>query len=226
MRSPEATIYFGGHTLVLHAQGVLYWPNQRTLIASDLHFEKSTFLARHGSFIPPYDTLDTLERLEQLVAHYQPERLILLGDSFHDAQAWQRLDEMLRTRIMALTELVRECIWIEGNHDSELNAHPLGDLRNSVHIDGMHFAHDATHAARPVIIGHYHPKARVQVGKHNVSGKCFIHSEAILVMPSFGSYTGGLTITHKAIENLFAGQKIHTHLIYRNMIYPQPADPR
>ena len=226
MRSPEAHIYFGGHSLILHAQGVLYWPNQRTLIASDLHFEKSTFLARHGSFIPPYDTLDTLERLEQLVAHYQPERLILLGDSFHDGQAWQRLDEMLRARIMTLTVLVRECIWIEGNHDGELNAHPLGVLRSSVYIDGIHFAHDDTHAARPVIIGHFHPKARVQVGKHNVSGKCFIHCETMLVMPSFGSYTGGLNITHKAIQNLFVGQKTHTHFLYRDMIYPQPADQR
>lgn len=219
MSSPEAYIQFGGHGLVLHAQGVIYWPAQKTLVASDLHFEKSTFLAQHGSFIPPYDTQDTLERLEQLIAHYQPARLVFLGDSFHDRHAWERLDELLRMRILQLAARVRECIWIEGNHDIALNAHPLGALTSALHLDGIHFAHDDSKEFRPTIIGHYHPKAHIMLGGRSVSGKCFIHSQALLVMPSFGSYTGGLSIQHEVMRGLFRDQPAKVHLLYRDCIY-------
>ena len=224
MSLPEARIIFGRQELVLHAQGVLYWPAQKTLIASDLHFEKSTFLARHGSFVPPYDTLDTLERLEALIGQYQPERLILLGDSFHDRDAWTRLDAALRVRILALAAQVKECIWIEGNHDVALGNHPLGALTATLHLEGIHFAHDDALPHRPVIIGHYHPKARVGLGTRSVSGKCFIHSQTLLVMPSFGSYTGGLNVRHAVMRNLFAEQVTKVHLLYRDCVYHVPQD--
>jgi DNA ligase-associated metallophosphoesterase len=224
MSSPEARIRFGGHPLVLHAHGVIYWPAEKTLIASDLHFEKSTFLAHHGSIVPPYDTQDTLERLERLIAHYQPKRLILLGDSFHDKQAWARLDGPLRARIHTLVASVAECIWIEGNHDVALETHPLGALTAGITIAGLHFAHDDSAEHRPVIIGHYHPKAHVPLGARSASGKCFIHSETLLIMPSFGSYTGGLNIRHAAIQDLFAGQTARIHLLYRERVYCVPTE--
>ena len=222
MKSPEARILFGGQQLVLHADGVIWWPTQKTLVASDLHFEKSTFLARHGAFIPPYDTQDTLERLERLVAQYQPQRFILLGDSFHDRHAWNRLDASLQQRIMALASAVQECVWIEGNHDITLQAHPLGALTATTHINGLHFAHDDSHTMRPLIIGHYHPKARVALGGRGASGKCFIHSETLMIMPSFGSYTGGLDITHEVVQNLFPTHEPKVHLLYRGNVYRVP----
>jgi len=220
MKSPERTIRFGGHALVLHSHGVLFWPAQRTLVASDLHFEKSTFLAGQGAFVPPYDTLDTLERLERLINHYQPARLILLGDSFHDRHAWDRLDAPLRARILGLAGRVHECTWIEGNHDIALQSHPLGELTAATSIDGLHFAHDDSETTRPLIIGHYHPKAHVHLGQRSASGKCFIHSETLLIMPSFGSYTGGLNIAYEAVQALFTGQTTQVHLLYGGGIYP------
>ncbi len=222
MSSPETRIQFGGQQLVLDAEGVLYWPAEKTLIASDLHFEKATFLAQHGALVPPYDTQDTLARLEKLVAHYRPARLILLGDSFHDRNAWARLDATLRTSIASLVESVGECIWIEGNHDVALAAHPLGALTGHVHLSGIHFAHDDSAASRPLIIGHYHPKAHISLGARTASGKCFIHSETLLIMPSFGSYTGGLNVRHTAIRSLFAEQEPQVHLLYRSTVYRVP----
>ena len=224
MRSPEMRIHFGGHELMLHAQGVLYWPAQKTLIASDLHFEKSTFLARHGSFVPPYDTQDTLERLEALIAHYQPARVIMLGDSFHDRDAWGRLDSDLRARILALTSAAHECVWVEGNHDVALNEHPLGALTATLHIEGIHFAHDDALPHRPLIIGHYHPKVHVALAGRSASGKCFIHSEGLLIMPSFGSYTGGLNVQHDVMRALFREQATRVHLLYRGQIYRVSAE--
>jgi len=66
MSSAEHRITFAGHSMVLNGHGVLYWPDQGLLVASDLHLEKGTFFAQRGSALPPYDTLDTLERLLEI----------------------------------------------------------------------------------------------------------------------------------------------------------------
>ena len=60
MKSRELEILFGGQRLTLDPSGAIWWRDAQTLIVSDLHLEKSTFLAHHGSLIAPYDTQDTL----------------------------------------------------------------------------------------------------------------------------------------------------------------------
>jgi DNA ligase-associated metallophosphoesterase len=64
--------------------------------------------------------------------------------------------------------------------------------------------------ARPVpapaigeISGHYHPCARMNWRGRSVSGRCFVHDGARLVMPAFGAYTGGLDVADPAISGLF-----------------------
>ena len=47
----------------------------RTLVVADLHFEKgSAFAARGDAWLPPYDTGETLARLERVCRQYQPRR--------------------------------------------------------------------------------------------------------------------------------------------------------
>ena len=191
------------------------------LIISDMHLEKSTFLAAYGSFIPPYDTQDTLERLEQMVTHYSPRHLILLGDSFHDRHAWTRLDAVLRARIMAINARVERCSWIEGNHDVSLNGHELSFCADQ-RIEGLLLSHEHQVHASPQIIGHYHPKARLSVRGRKLSGKCFIHTEHLLVMPAFGAYTGGLDIGHEAFRALAAGASMQPYFMYKNSIHKLP----
>ena len=58
-------IAFHGHRLHAMPSGALYWPAQALLCVSDLHFGKSERLARRaGSLLPPYETRDTLTRLD------------------------------------------------------------------------------------------------------------------------------------------------------------------
>ena len=45
--------------------GALHWPDQSLLVVSDLHFGKSERLARRGgALLPPYETRETLARLD------------------------------------------------------------------------------------------------------------------------------------------------------------------
>jgi len=74
------------------SSGAAFWAACDTLLVADLHLEKGSAYANRGVFLPPYDTRDTLERLALVVAHYDPRRVIVLGDSFHSTAAAASLD--------------------------------------------------------------------------------------------------------------------------------------
>ena len=55
--------------LLALATGALYWPAQDLLCVSDLHLGKSERLARRGgTLLPPYETRETLTRLDGALA--------------------------------------------------------------------------------------------------------------------------------------------------------------
>ena len=61
----------------------MWWAERRLLCVSDLHLGKSERVARRGgAILPPYETQDTLERLEQDLQDYPVETVVCLGDSF------------------------------------------------------------------------------------------------------------------------------------------------
>lgn len=217
MNSPEYRLTFAGHGMILNARGVLYWPVERLLIASDLHLEKGSYFAQHGSVLPPYDTLDTLERLEQCITHYRPERLLLLGDSFHDRFAWQRLGKDLQNRIQELSSHVPAIHWIEGNHDVGLQGNHRFELQ--MEIGGILFTHDYVPGHAHQIIGHYHPKAALSLGKRSLRAPCFATAPHLIMMPAFGSYTGGLDINDEAIRALAKDTAFSIHMVWNNNLY-------
>src|SRR5690348_13122065 len=85
------TLRLNGADLVAEPSGALYWPAMRTLVVADLHLEKGSSYARRGTMLPPYDTPATIERLAAAVERPGLERVVCLGDSFHDADASGRL---------------------------------------------------------------------------------------------------------------------------------------
>lgn len=219
MSSAEHRITFAGHSMVLNGHGVLYWPDQGLLVASDLHLEKGTFLAQRGSTLPPYDTLDTLERLERSIADYEPRRLLLLGDSFHDCEAWERLDEGLRVRLTRVAGRANECIWVEGNHDVGLRIAPFAFV-DAAEFEGVLFSHHYNpDYAGAQMIGHYHPCTTIFLSGRRLRGKCFLQAEQLMIMPAFGTYTGGLDVQDAAYALLPTDPR-QLHLIYQGSIYP------
>ena len=77
--------------------------------------------------LPPYDTSATLAVVEALVERFAPDRVISLGDSFHDRKAETRMDGGDCERVRALTAMT-DWIWVEGNHDPDPPEH-LGGRR-------------------------------------------------------------------------------------------------
>ncbi len=192
--------------LFLDASGALWWPDQRTLVFADLHFEKGSSYARRGVMLPPYDTRATLTRLEALVGHYSPARIIALGDSFHDRTAAERLDDQERGRLARLGASTH-WIWIAGNHDPAPPAFLSGQVAEEVAIGGLVFRHEPrASGARGEIAGHLHPCATVTRRGRSLRRRCFVSDGQRLLMPAFGAYAGGLDVRDRAVKGLFPDQ--------------------
>ena len=53
------------------------------------------------------------------------------------------------------------------------------------------------------VSGHYHPKARIKLNRKSVSARCFISDERRVILPAFGSFTGGLNVMDMPISTFF-----------------------
>ncbi|MEZ5911465.1 MAG: ligase-associated DNA damage response endonuclease PdeM [Paracoccaceae bacterium] len=192
---------FHGAELVALASGGLFWPAERLYCVADLHLGKSERIARGGgSLLPPYETRDTLARLDADLAGCAPKTVLCLGDSFDDLAAAEGLDDnaaLWLTRMMA----GRRWIWIAGNHDPapvSLGGGHHGEYRHR----GLSFRHIATPEESGEISGHYHPKIRLHMRGASLSGACFLLDAARLILPSFGTFTGGLRASSPELDGL------------------------
>jgi len=190
---------FAGHEFRALAEGALYWPARRALLVADLHFEKGSWFATKGQMLPPYDSLATLSALSALVQRVAPTELWCLGDSFHDSAGCERLPAQARTMLTRLTSLL-DWRWITGNHDAALVDHCGGTIQDEAVVDGLVLRHEADpRDPRPELSGHFHPKLRVTVRGRQIARRCFVATDAKLILPAFGALTGGLDAHHPEI---------------------------
>lgn len=201
------TISFGGHEFALHVSGALLWPEQDMVIVSDLHLEKSSWYARQGFFLPPYDSHAILENLLSVFERSGMGRLLILGDCFHDIDGYARLspaDRALFDRLAA-----HNPIWIVGNHDRGFIPPGLSGYQD-ICLSGLIFRHEAMPGVSGEISGHFHPKAAIRHKGGRVSRFCFIEDGTKMILPSFGVYTGGLDVANEAITKHFhSGFRVH-----------------
>ncbi len=190
---------FGGHDFLASAGGGLFWPAERALLVADLHLEKASWFARLGQFLPPYDSQATLAALAGEIASTNATRLFCLGDSFHDRFGCDRLQQPAREQLLALTSRL-DWAWIIGNHDPGFADHCGGRLADALEVGGIVLRHEAVASeVRPEISGHFHPKLRLNLRGRKVSRRCFVASRAKLILPAYGSLTGGLDAGHAEI---------------------------
>ncbi len=209
---------FCGEDLVASAGGAVYWPARGALVVADLHFEKGSAFGAKGTFLPPYDSRSTLQRLDALIRRFEPRIVICLGDSFHDVAAGDRMEAGDFEALAALTRS-REWIWIAGNHDPALPAGLWGTLENALDVGPLHFRHEAAAGiAVGEISGHFHPKARVKSRGRTLSCRCFATDGRRLILPAFGAYTGGLNVLDVALAPIL-GRNLTVYALRRNAVH-------
>jgi uncharacterized protein len=216
-------IRVGGLEFVADLTGALYAPDYRALLVADLHFEKGSSAARRGVHLPPYDTRSTLTALMGAVERHRPERLLALGDSFHDRAGPDRLDEADRAAIAKLGNAV-EVMWITGNHDPKLPLHLGGRIAEEIALGPVMLRHRPRKLATGEIAGHLHPVAAVTRRGRSIRRKCFIGDGGRLVMPAFGAYAGGLNVLSPPFAGLFPERRFQLWVIGRQAIHRIPAN--
>lgn len=187
--------------------GALWWSEKGLLCVSDLHFGKSTRLARRdGRMFPPYDNRETLARLERDILILNPATIICLGDSFDDLAAQEEMDESDQRWLTCLMA-GRRWIWIEGNHDPgpvEIGGSHLSEYREG----GLTFRHIADPDKSGEVSGHFHPKTSITANGRAVSRRCFLVDKQRVVLPAFGTFTGGLRSDRPVLQELMAPNAI------------------
>ena len=211
-----SAIVVNGARLVADPSGALVWPDQSAVVVADLHLEKGSGYARKGTLLPPYDSAATLVRLTALVDSLHPERVLCLGDSFHDGDAPARLTGAERDSIAALTRRT-DWVWIEGNHDPAPPQDLGGRVASEIVVGPLVFRHQSR-AGIGEISGHLHPKAYVPTRGGHVAGRCFVEDGQRLILPAFGAFTGGLDVLDPAIRTLM-GPAFAVHVIGRDRVH-------
>jgi len=216
-------ISLGGIDFIPDLSGALYVPEFETLIVADLHLEKASSIARRGVHLPPYDTRATLAQLALAIEASNPRRLIFLGDSFHDNDAGSRIARDDVERLGALTH-GREAIWIIGNHDPIPPPAICTRVAEHVLLGPVLLRHAPGSLAAGVheIAGHLHPAAAIAQRGHSIRCKCFIGDATRLVMPAFGSFTGGLSISAEPFAALFPSREFAVWMLGGRAVHRFP----
>ncbi|WP_435141358.1 ligase-associated DNA damage response endonuclease PdeM [Pseudopelagicola sp. nBUS_19] len=196
-----ARFSLAGASLMALGSGALWWRDQKLLVVSDLHLGKTERVSRRsGVFLPPYETRDTLIRLENDLNVTNAAIVVCLGDSFDDVEAAKSLPEDEKLWINRL-QAGRRWVWIEGNHDPgpiDLGGTHLAELP----LPPLTFRHIAQKGKSGEISGHYHPKVRVQTRLRAITRPAFLFDSDRVILPAFGTYTGGLRSTDASLANL------------------------
>lgn len=209
-----------GKAFRAHMSGALFWPAEDALIVADLHLEKGSHFAARGQMLPPYDTRETLRKLAEVIDVYDAASIIALGDSFHDVDALERMDEADR-ETLAIMLADREWIWITGNHDPVETRHLGGHVLHEITVEGLTMRHEPGPAhTTHEIAGHLHPAAKIAIDGLVLRRPCFASNGLRLVMPAFGSYAGGLNVLDEAFAPVFDDDGMAVWLLGQEGLYP------
>ena len=216
----DQTISICGKVFQADMSGALYWPAEDALIVADLHLEKGSSYARRGQMLPPYDTRETLQRLAEVIDRYDAATVIALGDSLHDEEACKRIG-LEEHEILQIMQEDRDWIWVTGNHDPKIGDRLGGTVTGAIEVEGIMLRHEprrghVTHE----IAGHMHPAARLCMHGYTFRRPCFVGNGRRLVMPAFGTYTGGLNILDPAFEPLFDNDGLRVWMLGQEGLYP------
>jgi DNA ligase-associated metallophosphoesterase len=188
-------------------------PASRTLLVADLHLGKAATFRRAGIPVPEGSAQRDLERLERLVHDHDVRRLVVLGDLFHakggcTPQVFAEF-AALRSRIASTAVVL-----VLGNHDRA-----VGRLPDSLGLDAclprldeppFHFVHEPAMSVVPcerdlfTVAGHLHPTVSIRSPSGDrLADRCFVAEPDVLVLPAFGSFTGGNRIEPTAEMRLW-----------------------
>lgn len=173
--------------------------------------------------MPEGDTARDLARLAALAEKCGAASLVIAGDLFHAPSGiTAELEEALGR---FLTSFAMPVTLVTGNHDARLKRIPAG-LRSVPHLDlgkTIRILHDPACAAgdRLHISGHWHPVVKIPDGRRtSLRLPCFLFRNNTLVLPAFGSFTGGAILSAGPDDRIFVALREEMVEIPSALLHP------
>jgi len=184
---------YKGLNLTLLPEKAVWISEWQVLLIADLHFGKASHFRKSGIPISEKVHDQDYQVLTSLVLKYSPKEVYFLGDLFHSSwnEEWEKLLSFLGLSPTSTFHLV------VGNHDI-LPSEKYQDSRLKVHkhpitLGILLLSHEPISPPEGFlsICGHIHPGILLKGrAKQRVRIPCFHYSENILLLPSFGNFTG------------------------------------
>ena len=200
MNAGAVPLDVAGTRLWLRPDGTVWWPDQSTLFAADLHLGKGAAFRSQGQPVPAGRSAETLAHLDAAAHACGAARLVLLGDLWHHASG---LSDELHHQLAALA-IRWPTMLVLGNHDLPLAKRALKNLPITavtapLALGPLLAQHEPDFAQHRVatagagfgLAGHLHPAVHLGGrGGDRLRRPCFLHYAGGLVLPAFGRWTG------------------------------------
>ena len=212
----SVTVEAAGERLVLLAQKAVFWPRERLLAIADIHFGKAAAFRALGIPVPRGTTSENLDALDALIDATGANHVLFLGDFLH-----ARAAHAAGTQAAMLAWRRRRCdlilTLVRGNHDKH-----AGDPAELLAIDlvdepwtvgPLSFCHHPDlDAPGYVLAGHVHPVYVLATRFDALRLPCFVLGPRRMILPSFGSFTGGHVVHPAPDERIYvtSGEAVHS----------------
>lgn len=195
-------------TLELLPERAFLWRKKNMLVFSDVHLGKAESLQAMGVPVPSSVHQEDLDRMTALIHKHCIQEVLILGDWIHKKNSWtpeliQELDSFFRVHDQIKWTLLL------GNHErgslDYLKIFPLKLVENELEIEPFIFSHGHESSSKGFTIqGHVHPVVVLKEGPIRLRLPCFVLENESLLLPSFGTFTGGHEISRSRSQKIFA----------------------
>ena len=200
MNAGAVPLDVAGTQLWLRPDGTVWWPDQSTLFAADLHLGKGAAFRSQGQPVPAGRSAETLAHLDAAAHACGAAQLVLLGDLWHHASG---LSDELHAQLAALAVRWPTTL-VLGNHDlplakRALKGLPITAVTAPLVLGPLLAQHEPYFAGQRAaaasigfgLAGHLHPAVHLGGrGGDRLRRPCFLHYAGGLVLPAFGRWTG------------------------------------
>ncbi|WP_282630991.1 ligase-associated DNA damage response endonuclease PdeM [Empedobacter sedimenti] len=211
----EKTINVKQQNLVLTNQRALFWQEAETLVLSDLHLGKTAYFRKNGIALPTEIIDNDLKRLSDLIFHFQPKKMIVVGDFVHAGKNSEfKLFAKWKSQFSNL-----KIILIKGNHDriskEKLIDMGVTEVYEIYEEENFIFSHEKVESQEKFVIsGHLHPGIRMKTPVVRfVKFPCYIVTDFQLILPAFSSFTGMDTNNHPKNSSYYFFTKDEIYII-------------
>lgn len=204
----DYTLEIAGEICTLLPERAVYWHTSQTLIVADMHLGKAASFRAAAVPVPRGTTDDTLSRLDTALQRTAARRLVVLGDMMHDKvihqsgsarkfAAWRASHRSLAVQL------------IRGNHDAKAGEPPADwqvDCIDAPVLEGpFAFCHEPDNFPSCMAwAGHVHPCVVLHgPGGESMRMPCFVVSSDLVLLPSFGAFTGAYTVRPARTDRIF-----------------------